>query len=96
MSMPIWEKRLHHYLSVGPVWVITAPSGPYRWSLPRTMITASAGPYRLVIVSYNDNNMDKKNHIFWLKYRRKIGYWPASKRFLQQIIGWRKKWRENR
>ena len=26
--------------------VITAPSGPYRWSLSRTMITAPTGPYR--------------------------------------------------
>ena len=30
----------------GPKRVTTAPSGPYRWSLSRTMITASSGPYR--------------------------------------------------
>ena len=30
---------------VGLVWVITAPSGPYRWSLSHTMIIAPYGPY---------------------------------------------------
>ena len=30
----------------GPERVTTAPSGPYRWSLSRTMITAPSGPYR--------------------------------------------------
>ena len=55
MGMPIRENqvcriqvlisrpRLDHG---GPERVTTAPSGPYRWSLPRTMITAPLGPYR--------------------------------------------------
>ena len=43
MGMPIREKQV---CSVDPVWVITAPSGPFRWSLSRTIITAPSGPYR--------------------------------------------------
>ena len=30
----------------GPERVTTAHSGPYRWSLSRTMITTPSGPYR--------------------------------------------------
>ena len=45
MDMPIRETSLQHYGSVGPVWVITAPSSPYRLSLSRTMITAPSSPY---------------------------------------------------
>ena len=37
------RSRLDHG---GPERVTTAPSGPYRWSLSRTMITAPSGPYR--------------------------------------------------
>ena len=37
------RSRLDHG---GPGRVTTAPSGPYRWSLSRTMITAPLGPYR--------------------------------------------------
>ena len=46
MSMPIREKQVCSILINWPVWVITMPSGPYRWSLSRTMITAPSGPYR--------------------------------------------------
>ena len=47
MGMPIREKnKSATYYSVSPVWVITAPSGPYRWSLSRTMITTPSNPYR--------------------------------------------------
>ena len=46
MGMPINKNKSAAYSTVGPVWVITAPSGPYRWSLSRTMITAPSGPYR--------------------------------------------------
>ena len=45
MGMPIMKKILQHYSSVSLVWVIIAPSGPYRWSLSRTIITAPSGPY---------------------------------------------------
>ena len=45
MDMPIRDKSLQHYCSVGLVWVIIAPSGSYRWSLSHTMITAPSGPY---------------------------------------------------
>ena len=37
------RSRLDHG---GPKRVTTAPSGPYRWSLSRTMITVPSGPYR--------------------------------------------------
>ena len=37
------RSRLDHG---GPERVTTAPSGPYRWSLSRTMTTAPSGPYR--------------------------------------------------
>ena len=37
------RSRLDHG---GPERVTTVPSGPYRWSLSRTMITAPSGPYR--------------------------------------------------
>ena len=37
------RSRLDHG---GPERVTTTPSGPYRWSLSRTMITAPLGPYR--------------------------------------------------
>ena len=46
MDMPIRKNKYAAYSTVGPVWVITEPSGPYRWSLSRTMITAPSGPYR--------------------------------------------------
>ena len=46
MGMPIRKKKSAAYSTVGPVWVITAPLGPYRWSLSRTMITAPSSPYR--------------------------------------------------
>ena len=46
MSMPIRKNKSAAYSIVGPVWVITAPSGPYRWSLSRIMITVPSGPYR--------------------------------------------------
>ena len=46
MDMPIREKQVCSILINWPVWVIIAPSGPYRWSLSRTMITAPSGPYR--------------------------------------------------
>ena len=62
MGMPIREKqvcniliswpRLGHTVRSGPYrWslsrtMITMPLGPYRWSLSRTMITAPSGPYR--------------------------------------------------
>ena len=45
MGMPIRKNKSATYSTVGPVWVITAPSGPYRWSLSCTMITAPPGPY---------------------------------------------------
>ena len=46
MGMPIREKQVCSILISWPIWVITAPSSPYRWSLSRTMITAPSGPYR--------------------------------------------------
>ena len=46
MGMPITKNKSTTYSTVSPVWVITTPSGPYRWSLSRTMITAPSGPYR--------------------------------------------------
>ena len=46
MGMPIREKQVYNILISWPVWVITAPSGPHRWSLSRIMITAPSGPYR--------------------------------------------------
>ena len=46
MGMPIRKNKSTAYSTVGPVWVITAPSGPYRWSLSRTMITAPSSPYK--------------------------------------------------
>ena len=46
MCMPIRKNKSAAYSTVGPVWVITGPSGPYRWSLSRTMIIAPLGPYR--------------------------------------------------
>ena len=33
MGMPIRKNKSAAYSTVGPVWVITALSGPYRWSL---------------------------------------------------------------
>ena len=45
MGLPIRETSLQNYLSVGPVWVITMPLSPYRWSLSRTMITMPSGLY---------------------------------------------------
>ena len=45
MGMPISEKQVCSIL-ISWLWVITAPSGPYIWSLFRTMITAPSGPYR--------------------------------------------------
>ena len=44
--MPIRKNKFAAYSTVGPIWVITEPSGPYRCSLSRTMITASSSPYR--------------------------------------------------
>ena len=44
--MPIRKRKSATYSIVGPVWVITVLSGPYRWSLSHTMITANSGPYR--------------------------------------------------
>ena len=44
--MPIRKNKFAAYSTVGPVWVITAPSGPYRWSLSCTMIIVPPGPYR--------------------------------------------------
>ena len=44
--MPIKKNKFAAYSTVSPVLVITASSGPYRWSLSRTMITASSGLYR--------------------------------------------------
>ena len=46
MDMPIRKNKSAAYSRVGPIWVITAPSGAYRWSLFRTMITMPLGPYR--------------------------------------------------
>ena len=46
MGMPIRKNKSTTYNIVGPVWVITALSGPYIWSLSRTMITTPSGPYR--------------------------------------------------
>ena len=46
MGMPIRKNKFAVYSTIGLVWAITAPSGPYRWSLYRTMITAPSGPYR--------------------------------------------------
>ena len=46
MGMPIRKNKSATYSTVGPVWVITAPSDPYRWSLSRTKITAPSSPYR--------------------------------------------------
>ena len=46
MGMPIRKNKSATFSTIGPVWVITAPSGPYKWSLSRTMITAPSGPYR--------------------------------------------------
>ena len=48
MGMPIRKNKSVAYSTVGPIWVITAPSGPYRWSLSLTMITAPPSPYRLL------------------------------------------------
>ena len=44
--MPIRKNKFAAYSAVGPVWVIIAPSGPYRWSLSHTMIIVPLGPYR--------------------------------------------------
>ena len=44
--MPIRKNKSVAYNTVGPVWVIIAPSGPCRWSLSRIMITTPLGPYR--------------------------------------------------
>ena len=44
--MPIRKNKSAAYSIIGPVWVITASSGPYGWSLSRTMITTPSGPYR--------------------------------------------------
>ena len=46
MGMPIRKNKSAAYSTVGPVWVITAPSGPYRWSLSNSMITTPSDPYR--------------------------------------------------
>ena len=46
MDMPIREKQVCSILISWPVWAITAPSDPYRWSLSCTMITTPLGPYR--------------------------------------------------
>ena len=45
MGMPIRKNKSAAYSTVGPVWVITVPSGPYR-PLFRTVSTAPSGPYR--------------------------------------------------
>ena len=37
---------MQHTDQLAPFGVITTPSGPYRWSLSRTMITKPLGPYR--------------------------------------------------
>ena len=46
MGMSIREKQVCSILISWPHLVITTPSGPYRWSLSRTMITTPSGPYR--------------------------------------------------
>ena len=46
MDMPLRENKFAAYWSVGPVWVITTPSGPYKLSLSPIMITGPSGPYR--------------------------------------------------
>ena len=47
ISMPRLGRRDRSRLDHGgPERVTTAPSGPYRWLLSRTMITAPSGPYR--------------------------------------------------
>ena len=46
MGMLIRENKSLAYWSIGHVWVITVPSGPYRWSLSHTMITVPSGPYK--------------------------------------------------
>ena len=46
MGTPIRKNKYAAYSTFGPIWVITTPSGPSRWSLSRTMITAPSGPYR--------------------------------------------------
>ena len=53
MGMPIRKNKSAAYSTVGPVWVITAPSDPYRWSLSRTMTTAPSGPYRPLFRTVN-------------------------------------------
>ena len=45
MDMPIRKNKSTTYNTIGPVWVITAPSGPYRPLFP-TVSTAPSGPYR--------------------------------------------------
>ena len=45
MGMPIRKNKSTAYSTVGPVLVITAPSGPYR-PLFRTVSIALSGPYR--------------------------------------------------
>ena len=46
MGMLIREKQVSNILISWPVWVITTPSDPSRWSLSHTMIIAPSGPYR--------------------------------------------------
>ena len=46
MGMPIREKQVCSILISCSCWVLTAPSGPYRWLLSRIMITAPSSPYR--------------------------------------------------
>ena len=45
MGMPIRKNKSAAYGTVGPVWVITVPSGPYR-PLFHTVSTAPSSPYR--------------------------------------------------
>ena len=46
MDMPIREKQVCNILISWPCLGPYSASGPYRWSLSRTMITAPSGPYR--------------------------------------------------
>ena len=64
MGMPIRKNKSAAYSTVGSIWVITVPSGPYRWSLSRTMITAPLGPYKLLFRTVSTTPSGPYSHCF--------------------------------